>query len=169
MGAFSKFQPSFRAETALPPLPRVTTMKTATLFINTVEEFDLLEDAMLTAERDVAKKLNIKPCTLRNERLQGAISFIKIRSRYFYTDEQIEEYLRSKTIHLKPPEPVLAQPVNYPDRPSIRTPPIPPARTQSSAEKEALKEAALRSARELFVRRPRGVRWRKKSSNSPGE
>ena len=38
---------------------------------------------MLSAERNVAKKLNIKPCALRNKRLQGAIGFVKIRGRYF--------------------------------------------------------------------------------------
>jgi hypothetical protein len=70
---------------------------TETGFINAVEDFYQLEDAMLSAERDVAKKLNIKPCTLRNERLQGAISFVKIRRRYFYTEEQVEEYILSKT------------------------------------------------------------------------
>jgi hypothetical protein len=116
---------------------------------------------MLISEREVAKKLNIKPCMLRTERLRGAIGFIKIGSRYFYTHEQIEEYLRSKTIRPRPPERVLAPPASYSDLPSIHARPIPPARTQSSAEKEAMREAALRSAGETFVRRPRGIGGRK--------
>jgi hypothetical protein len=125
---------------------------TETRFIITVEDFDQLEDAMLSTERDVAKKLNLKPCTLRNERLQGAISFVKIRSRYFYTEEQVEEYIRSKTSRLIPPR----QP------PAIR----PPAeRDISSAPLEELRSAsraaALRSAMETFKRGPRSPNRRK--------
>ena len=130
-----------------------------TLHITTVEEFDQLETAMLFTERQVAEKLHIKPCTIRNERLQGAISYIKIRSRYFYTEEQIEEYIRSKTILSKASSPPTVTDTSLP---SIHHKSAPPANTLSSAEKDAIKEATLRSARETFRRRPRGVRWRQK-------
>jgi len=125
---------------------------TETRFIITVEDFDQLEDAMLTAERDVAKKLNIKPCTLRNERLQGAISFVKIRSRYFYTEEQVEEYIRSKTSRLIAPHRPLAPPTrNERDTsPAILT-----------ESQNAVRAAVLRSARETFTRGPRSPNRRK--------
>lgn len=72
---------------------------------------------MLSSEHQVAKKLRIKPYTLRNERLQGAISFVKIRCRYYYADEQIADYIRSKTIPVNlPPRPV------DPDRKTSTTP-----------------------------------------------
>jgi hypothetical protein len=125
---------------------------TETRFIITVEDFDQLEDAMLTAERDVAKKLNIKPCTLRNERLQGAISFVKIRSRYFYTEEQVEEYIRSKTSRLTmPPQPPA---IPTPTQRHISPTPLDELRSASRA-------AALRSAMETFKRGPRSPNRRK--------
>jgi len=123
---------------------------TETRFIITVEDFDQLEDAMLTAERDVAKKLNIKPCTLRNERLQGAISFVKIRSRYFYTEEQVEEYIRSKTSRQTVPR----QPPATPTERYISPTPLDELRNASRA-------AALRSAMETFKRGPRSPNRRK--------
>jgi hypothetical protein len=125
---------------------------TETRFINTVEDFDQLEDAMLSAERDVAKKLNIKPCTLRNERLQGAISFVKIRTRYFYTGEQVEECIRSKTSSLIAPQPPLA--TQTPAGQGTSTVPL-------SESQNAARAAILRSARETFRRGPRSPNRRK--------
>jgi len=125
---------------------------TETRFINTVEDFDQLEDAMLSTERDVAKKLNIKPCTLRNERLQGAISFVKIRSRYFYTEEQVEEYLRSKTSRLTMPRQPPTNPT--PSERHISPTPLDELRNASRA-------AVLRSAMETFKRGPRSPNRRK--------
>lgn len=121
------------------------------LYINTVEDFDKLETAMLSSERQVAEKLHIKPCTLRNERLQGAISFVKIRARYYYTDEQIEEYIRSKTIpSSKTATSRLPQAPKVPDR-----------KTNSAAPIDDLRrEAELRHAREIFRRGPRSPHYR---------
>jgi hypothetical protein len=119
---------------------------TETLFFNTVEDFDQLEDAMLSAERDVAKKFNIKPCTLGNERLQGTISFAKIRSRYFYAEEQVEEYIRSKTSRLIAPQRALETPT--PAEQGTST-------ILLSESQNVARAAALRSAMETFRRGPR--------------
>jgi len=119
---------------------------TETRFIVTIEDFDQLENAMLSAEREVAKKLNIKPCTLRNERLQGAISFVKIRSRYFYTEEQIEEYIDSKTSRLTAPRGPL---------PASTTAKQDTSTVSLSESQKIARAAALRSAMETFRRGPR--------------
>lgn len=129
---------------------------TETLFINTVEDFDQLENEMLSAERNVAKKLNIKPCTLRNERLQGAISFVKIRSRYFYTEEQVEEYIRSKTSRLGTSQPPVAALPSAQQAPSARS-----LSESQTAARDAARAAVLRSARETFQRGPRSPNRRK--------
>jgi hypothetical protein len=125
---------------------------TETRFINTVGDFHQLEDAMHSAERDVAKKLNIKLCTLKNERLQGAISFVKIRKRYFYTEEQVEEYIRSKTSRLIAPQRPLPTPTPAQNGTSTRL---------LSESQNASRAAALRSAMETFRRGPRSPNRRK--------
>ena len=115
------------------------------LYINTLEEFAKLETAMLSSERQVAERLRIKPCTLRNERLQGAISFVKIRCRYYYTDEQIKEYILSKTI-----------PSNLPPRPVS----LDRKTTSATPIDDLHREAELQRARELFRRGPRSRHYR---------
>lgn len=52
---------------------------------------------MLLTERQVAEQLHIKPCTIRNERLRGEISYVRIRSRYYYIQEHIDEYISAHT------------------------------------------------------------------------
>jgi hypothetical protein len=121
------------------------------LHITTAEEFDQLETAMLFTERQVAEKLHIKPCTVRNERLQGAISYIKIRSRYFYTEEQIEEYIRARTTTSKLTSPTLKEPDFVPESSRSNGTPEKPQRS-------ARDEAILARARETFRRWPKGLR-----------
>jgi hypothetical protein len=121
------------------------------LHITTADEFEQLETAMLFTERQVAERLHIKPCTVRNERLQGAISYVKIRSRYYYTDEQIEDYIRARTTpsKLPPPAPEYLDPVPDSGRPS---------RTPEKPKRSARDEALLALAAETFRRRPKGFR-----------
>ena len=60
--------------------------------------FERLELPELLTVRQAAELLHIKPCTVRNERLRGKLGFIKIGAKFFYTRQQIADYLARQEV-----------------------------------------------------------------------
>ena len=52
----------------------------------------------LLNDREAARVLRVKPCTVRNERLRGKLGYIRVGGRIFYTREQITEYLDQQRV-----------------------------------------------------------------------
>src|SRR6185437_6588126 len=72
------------------------------------------EEALLN-DREAAKLLRVKPCTVRNERIRGKLAFVQIGARIFYTADQIAEYLERQKVSacesVRPsPSPVRSEP-----------------------------------------------------------
>ncbi|GBQ27455.1 hypothetical protein AA0472_2406 [Acetobacter estunensis NRIC 0472] len=47
----------------------------------------------LHTEKEAAARLGVSPVTLRRERMDGRIGYLKIRSRVRYTDVHLNDYL----------------------------------------------------------------------------
>ncbi|HEX4105801.1 MAG TPA: helix-turn-helix domain-containing protein [Rhizomicrobium sp.] len=114
--------------------------------------FDELDTAMLLTEHQVAEQLHIKPCTVRNERLRGAISYVRIGCRYYYTHEQVDDYITEHTVRAtsqrnKQPMPALVR-----AKPSVKSA---PAQLKTDAPDEMQKQAARALVAEIFKRPPR--------------
>ena len=52
----------------------------------------------LLNDREAARVLRVRPCTVRNERLRGKLGYIRVGGRIFYTREQITEYLDQQRV-----------------------------------------------------------------------
>lgn len=57
---------------------------------------------MFLTECQVAEQLQVKRCTVRNARLKGAISYVRVGCRFYYIQEHIDDYIREHTIHATP-------------------------------------------------------------------
>ena len=114
--------------------------------------FDELDTAMLLTERQVAEQLHIKPCTVRNERLRGAISYVRIGCRYYYTQEQVDGYIREHTVHTTSQR--NKQPMPAPVR-AKRSAKFSPAHLKADVPDEMQKQAARALVAEIFKRPPR--------------
>lgn len=56
-----------------------------------------MPEALMT-ERDVARLLKVKPCTVRNERYRKKIDYTPIGAQIRYSKRQVEEYLERQTV-----------------------------------------------------------------------
>jgi hypothetical protein len=111
---------------------------------------DELETAMLLTERQVAEQLHVKPCTVRNERLRGTISYVRVGCRFYYTQEYIDDYIREHTTH------AVSQPSERSARPlaSIASPRITRVQPKDSAVDEMRKQLARERVAEIFTKPP---------------
>lgn len=124
------------------------------IYMSSIDDFSWLgEDEMLFSEHEVAERLRIKPSSLRNERLHGAISFVKIRRRYFYTEEQIAEYIKSKTVAASLT--MSRSVVTHPPREEYTRSKQQYSGPEASPGQKARQEAIMRLAHETFKRGPR--------------
>jgi hypothetical protein len=115
---------------------------------------DELETPMLLTERQVAEQLHVKPCTVRNERLRGTISYVRIAYRFYYTQEYIDDYIREHTTHAvsKPSERLVSHPATAAPAKATR------ARPDDSAFDEMRKQLARERVAEIFAKPPRKSR-----------
>jgi superfamily I DNA/RNA helicase len=116
--------------------------------------FDELETAMFLTERQVAEQLHIKPCTIRNARLRGGISYVRVGSRFYYIQEHIDDYIREHTnraISQQNEHQAISLALNTPAK-TIR------AMQRENALNETRKQLARERVAEIFKHPPRKTR-----------
>lgn len=106
-----------------------------------------LETAMLLTEHEVAEQLHVKRCTVRNERLRGHIGYVKVGYRYYYTQDQVDDYIRVGSVA---PTRKLSEPQRTRNNLKVDT----TDETMATA-RAAHNEAVSKLAQDIFRRRPR--------------
>lgn len=52
----------------------------------------------LLNDREAALILRVKPCTVRNERVRGKLGYTKVGSRFFYSSDHVDQYLKEQEV-----------------------------------------------------------------------